>query len=114
MLDMTFLLHLAVWLASDRSSHKCSSGADVAVGMLLIRVGLGVLDSRLGPTFPSIAQTCLSLLRSAVLLDSSIEGHLLSDVASTKPGTARIKSFYLLVCKAAVDLGACMWVWCPV
>ena len=60
--------------------------------MPMTRVGLGVLDSMLGPTFSIDA----SLLGSGVSLDSPLEGHSLRHLASITPGLARNFLFYFI------------------
>ena len=54
------------------------------------RVGLGVLDSMLGPTFSPDA----SLFRSGFPFHSPLEGHSLWDLALITPGSARSYLFF--------------------
>ena len=58
------------------------------VSFASLRVGLGVLNSMLGPTFSPMPEQA-SLFGSGVPLDSPLEGHSLWDLALITPGFAR-------------------------
>ena len=59
---------------------------------MLTRVGLGVLNSMLAPTF----SPCASRLGSVVPLNSPLEGYSLRDLASITPGLAKIYLSYVV------------------